>query len=114
MNYDLIVKNGEVILESGSAKTDIGIKNGKIIAIGENLSDGNEIIDATGLIVAPGMIDAHTHISEPGRTEWEGYVTGTKAAARGGITTFLEMPLNQLPVTANRESLKIKFDVSKG
>lgn len=54
------------------------------------------MLDATGLIVSPGMVDAHTHISEPGRTHWEGYETGTRAAAKGGITTMIEMPLNQL------------------
>jgi allantoinase len=49
-------------------------------------------MDATGLVVSPGMVDAHTDISEPGRTHWEGYETGTRAAAKGGITTMIEMP----------------------
>lgn len=113
MKYDLIIKNGQVVLEAGPSFADIGIKDGKIAAIGINLGHGKETIDARGLIVTPGMIDPHTHISEPGRTEWEGYITGTKAAAKGGVTTFIEMPLNQLPVTADKESLQVKFDVAK-
>lgn len=72
------------------------------------------MLDATGLIVSPGMVDAHTHISEPGRTHWEGYETGTRAAAKGGITTMIEMPLNQLPATVDRETIELKFDAAKG
>ncbi len=55
------------------------------------------------------MVDAHTHISEPGRSHWEGYETGTRAAAKGGITTMIEMPLNQLPATVDRASIELKF-----
>lgn len=71
-------------------------------------------MDATGLVVSPGMVDAHTHISERGRTHWEGYETGTRAAAKGGITTMIEMPLNQLPATVDRETIELKFDAAKG
>ena len=113
MSYDLIIKNGEVVLESGAIKTDIAVNNGKIVSIGENLGEAKEVIDASGLVVTPGMIDAHTHISEPGRTSWEGYETGTKSAAKGGVTSFIEMPLNTLPATADKESLNIKFDAAK-
>ena len=66
MQYDLIIKNGIVILESGETNTDIAIKNGKIAAIGPNLEQAEQIIDAQGLIVSPGMVDIHVHISEPG------------------------------------------------
>ncbi|TFJ38553.1 allantoinase AllB [Carnobacterium divergens] len=114
MNYDLLIKNGTVILEDQAIVTNIAVKDGKIAAIGADLTQGTETIDARKLIVSPGMVDAHVHISEPGRTHWEGYQTGTKAAAKGGVTTFIEMPLNQLPATTSRETLQLKFDAAKG
>lgn len=114
--YDLVIKNGIVILEGGESKIDVGVKNGKIAAIGNELS-GDKEVDAQGLVVSPGMVDAHVHISEPGggyRDKWEGYVTGTAAAAKGGVTTFIEMPLNQIPATTDGESLEIKYNAGKG
>lgn len=114
MAYDLLIKNGKVILENTAIITDIAVKDGKIAAIGDGLDTGKDVIDAAGLIVAPGMIDAHMHISEPGRTEWEGYESGTRALAKGGVTTCIEMPLNQMPATIDRKSLHTKFEAGKG
>lgn len=65
-------------------------------------------------VIMPGVIDAHVHINEPGRTEWEGFGTATKAAAAGGITTMIEMPLNTSPVTTTLEALKLKLEAAKG
>lgn len=116
MNYDLVIKNGLVIKESGEEKTDIAIRDGKIVGFGQDL-EGVEVIDATGLIVSPGMVDAHVHITDPGggyRDEWEGYITGTSASAKGGVTTLIEMPLNQLPATVDVESLTKKFEAGQG
>ncbi len=113
---DLVIKNGLVILSTGAVKTDVAVKDGKIAAIGTGL-EGKEEIDAEGLVVSPGMVDAHVHISEPGggyRDEWEGYKTGTAASAKGGVTTFMEMPLNQVPATVDAETLDIKFEAGKG
>lgn len=80
--FDLIIKNGTVILENEARVVDIAVKGGKIAAIGQDLGDAKEVMDASGLVVSPGMVDAHTHISEPGRSHWEGYETGTRAAAK--------------------------------
>lgn len=113
MSYDLIIKKGTVVLESEAVITDIAVKNGKIVAIGDDLTGAEKILSAEGLIVAPGMVDAHTHISEPGRSHWEGYATGTRAAAKGGITTMIEMPLNQLPATVDRASLHMNSMLPK-
>lgn len=111
MSYDVVIKNGLVILESGETTIDVAIKDGKIAALGYDLNDAKEIIDAQGLIVSPGMVDVHVHITDPGgvRADWEGYVTGTKACAKGGVTTFVEMPLNQLPATVSGESIRKKY-----
>lgn len=116
MNYDLIIKNGLVILENSHIETDVAVKDGKIAAIGSGLGDAKEIIEAEGLIVSPGMVDAHVHITDPGggyRDEWEGYLSGTRACAKGGVTSFMEMPLNQVPATVDKESLEIKYQAGK-
>lgn len=116
MAFDLLIKNGLVILDSGEVETDVAVKDGKIVAIGNELGEANETIDAKGLIVSPGMVDAHVHITDPGgsyRDDWEGYLTGTKACAKGGVTSFMEMPLNQIPATVDAESLQVKLDAGK-
>lgn len=70
-------------------------------------------VDAGNKIVMPGVIDVHVHINEPGRTAWEGFETATKAAAAGGTTTLVDMPLNASPVTTNLEAFKLKLDSAK-
>ncbi|WP_080875624.1 allantoinase AllB [Oceanobacillus timonensis] len=117
MNFDAIIKNGFVILENGEQEVEVGMKDGKIAAIGNDLGTDGKIIDAKGAIVAPGMVDAHVHITEPGggyRDEWEGYDTGTRASAKGGVTTIIEMPLNQVPATVDRESIQKKYEAGEG
>ncbi|MBG3874250.1 allantoinase AllB [Staphylococcus xylosus] len=117
MKYDLILKNGLVILEDSQQNVEIGVKDGKIAAIGQDLGEAEQVIDAQNQIVSPGMVDAHVHITEPGggyRDSWEGYVTGTRAAAKGGVTSFIEMPLNQVPATTDQASIQAKFDAGKG
>lgn len=117
MKYDLLIKNGRVILDEGEQKVEVAVKDGKIAAIGHDLGDAEKVIDAKGQVVAPGMVDAHVHITEPGggyRDEWEGYETGLKGAAKGGVTTIVEMPLNQVPATTDRASIQEKFDAGKG
>lgn len=113
MNYDLLIKNGNVVLHDGVRKIDIGIKNEKIVALGENLEGSStKTLDAKEQYVMPGMVDTHVHISEPGRTEWEGFETGSKALAAGGTTSYVEMPLNALPATTNRDALNLKLDAA--
>ncbi|AEB07736.1 allantoinase [Coriobacterium glomerans PW2] len=116
MSNDLVIKGGLVILEGGEMTCDIAIKDGRISGIGDDL-EGTKTIDATGLVVSPGMIDGHAHITDPGggiRDGWEGYSTGTAACAKGGITSIVEMPLNQIPATTDGERLKIKEAAGSG
>jgi len=87
---------------------DIAIEDGKIVAIGPELPGGAEEIDARGLHVFPGIIDVHLHFNEPGRTEWEGAATGSRALAAGGGTLFFDMPLNSTPCTVNAEAFDRK------
>lgn len=113
MTYDLVIKNGNVVFRDGVRPVDIGVKNEKITCIAEEITDeAKEVIDASGQYVMPGMVDTHVHISEPGRTEWEGFETGSKAMAAGGTTSYVEMPLNALPATINKEALDLKLDAA--
>src|SRR2546426_12754296 len=84
---------------TGQKPADIAVTDGIITAIGSEVSDGAAVIDARGLAVLPGVVDSHVHFNEPGRAEGEGWEAGTRGAARGGVTTVLEMPLNAHPPT---------------
>jgi allantoinase len=91
------------------SEQDIGVSDGKIVALAENLSgSAKSEIDAHDLAIFPGVIDTHVHFNEPGRTDWEGFATGSRAAAAGGTTTVFDMPLNAHPPTTNRESFELK------
>ena len=91
------------------------IKNGKISSIfkGYYILENIDIKSYENSIIMPGIIDAHVHINEPGRTDWEGFDSATKAAAIGGITTLIEMPLNANPVTTNIKAFEIKKQAAK-
>src|SRR2546423_7007345 len=98
-DFDLLVRGEQ----------DIGISEGKIVAIGANLrGTAGEEIDAAKMSIFPGVIDAHVHFNEPGRTDWEGFDTGSRAAATGGTTTVFEMPLNAHPPTIDGSSFDAK------
>src|SRR5262249_23568468 len=73
-----------------------------------------ELIDAADLVVSPGIVDSHVHVNEPGRTEWEGFDTATRAAAAGGVTTIVDMPLNSVPPTIDVHSLLEKRGAARG
>ena len=78
-------------------------------------SSANEgIFDYGDLILAPGLVDTHVHINEPGRTEWEGFETATAAAARGGVTTLMDMPLNSIPPTTTPLGVAAKVKAADG
>ena len=114
LQLDLIVRNGFLVLTDNIVKADIGIKDGIIIQIEENMqSYGKEEYDAYGQYIFPGMIDVHVHFSEPGREHWEGFKTGTQMLAAGGCTTFFDMPLNGIPSTVNEEALFEKAKIGE-
>ena len=109
---DLVIRGGNVVLPTGQRPADIAITNGVISAIGSEVSDGTEVIDASDLVVLPGVVDAHVHFNEPGRAEWEGWEAGTRGAAAGGVTTVLEMPLNAHPPTTTAAAFDEKLAVA--
>ena len=95
----------------------ISIEGGRIaaVAFGEvALRDGGPVRDFGDLVISPGLVDCHVHVNEPGRTDWEGFATATRAAAAGGVTTLVDMPLNCLPVTTRRPALEEKLRATAG
>jgi allantoinase len=92
----------------------IEIEGGTIRALHESAPASGQVEDAGDLVVLPGVVDSHVHVNEPGRTEWEGFETATHAAAAGGATTLVDMPLNCLPVTTTAAALREKLEAVKG
>lgn len=112
---DLYLKNATVVTESGEFHGGVVVQGEKIAQIVEGvpaMQSATEI-DLAGKVLMPGVVDDHVHFNEPGRTHWEGYRTGSMAAAAGGVTTILEMPLNATPPTINRNLLANKRQVVK-
>jgi allantoinase len=105
-----VVVRGATLVTEDLPKADIAIEDGGIQAIGTELPGGKEEIDARGLHVFPGVIDVHLHFNEPGRTEWEGAETGSRAFAAGGGTLYFDMPLNSTPCTINAREFDRKYD----
>ena len=105
-----------VITPTGVIEATLVIADGKISEVlpGKVEREGIPFESVVDKVIMPGVIDAHVHINEPGRTEWEGFETATKAAAAGGITTMIEMPLNASPVTTTAAALKVKLEAAKG
>jgi allantoinase len=106
----VIVRGGTVVTERGMGVADIAIsEEGWITAVGKNVDAEGEVINAHGFHVFPGGIDSHVHFNEPGRTEWEDIAHGSAALAAGGYTAFVDMPLNNLPVTTTVEAFDLKL-----
>ena len=105
-----------VITSKGVIEATLILGDGKILEVLAGRVEGGGIpFESVGdKVVMPGVIDAHVHINEPGRTGWEGFETATKAAAAGGITTLIEMPLNASPVTTTMDAFKLKLEAAKG
>jgi allantoinase len=111
---DLVVRGGTVVTSTSLGLADIAVTDGRISAVGANLDlDADQEIDASGLHVFPGGIDSHVHFNEPGRTEWETIANGSAALAAGGYTTFIDMPLNNLPVTIDGPALDLKLQAAE-
>src|SRR3954471_4081699 len=104
------VRSTRIVTSSGLQPGVVVISGSKILGIapfGESF-DSIQVTDAGDHMVLPGLVDVHSHLNEPGRTEWEGFETGTKAAAAGGFTTLVDMPLNCIPSTTTVQALQEK------
>src|SRR5258708_29640357 len=111
---DLVISGGLVIRAPASAQADVVIDHGVIRAVTRPGEGGpaRRRIDATGLAVLPGAVDAHVHFDAPGREEWEGWACGSLAAAAGGVTTVVDMPIDSDPPTTDAGTVRAKREVA--
>ena len=109
----LTIRSTRVVLPDGERPASIHIDRGTVTGVGAD-DDGGSVLDVGDLVVSPGIVDTHVHVNEPGRTEWEGFDTATRAAAAGGVTTIVDMPLNSIPATTSVEALDAKRRAADG
>jgi allantoinase len=110
-----VVRSTRVLLPSGLQPAAVHIRDGRIAAVdGPRSTPGTRVLDAGDLVVMPGLVDTHVHVNEPGRTDWEGFASATRAAAAGGVTTIVDMPLNCLPATTTAAALREKVRAASG
>ncbi len=115
--YDTVFRARRVITAAGEVARCIGVRDGAIVAIEplEAALEADRVVElGADMVLMPGLVDTHVHVNEPGRTEWEGFATATRAAAAGGITTILDMPLNSIPATVDAAALEVKRAAAAG
>ena len=114
---DLVFRASRVITAAGEVRRRVGVRDGVVVAIEplDSELEGARTVDlGSDEVLLPGLVDTHVHVNEPGRTEWEGFSTATRAAAAGGVTTIIDMPLNCIPATTDVEALAVKQKAAGG
>jgi allantoinase len=114
---ELVIRGRRVVTENAVGPASVHVTRSYIssISIFEDVPSGCDLVEADpNSIVMPGLVDTHVHVNEPGRTEWEGFATATRAAAAGGVTTIVDMPLNSIPATTTLAGLKAKLEAASG
>lgn len=111
--FDRAFVAARAVLDGAERPCVVGVRDGRIAAVlegvhADSVAARETIRLADGEVLLPGLVDTHVHINEPGRTEWEGFDTGTRAAAAGGVTTVIDMPLNSIPATTTVDALTVK------
>jgi allantoinase len=107
--FDLVIRAESVLIDGEFRPAEIGVRDGRIAAVGDERLEGVETVElAEDAVLIPGLVDTHVHVNEPGRTEWEGFASATRAAAAGGVTTVIDMPLNSIPATTTVDALDVK------
>ena len=104
----LIVSSERVVTPTGIRPASVHVADGVIVAVDAPAPTGTEVVDVGSLVVMPGIVDSHVHVNDPGRADWEGFESAGRAAAAGGVTTFVDMPLNSTPATTSASALKAK------
>jgi allantoinase len=113
---DLLIRSTRIITPAGMRPGAIHIHGERIVSVGTHLEVPSDckVVDAGDSVVMAGIVDAHVHVNEPGRTDWEGYATATQAAAAGGVTTLVDMPLNSIPPTTTLHGFERKLAAADG
>jgi allantoinase len=114
---DFIIRGRNVVTPEGVVPASVQIRDGRILAVGayDDIPSGREVLEVDeSSVLMPGLVDTHVHINEPGRTDWEGFHSATRAAAAGGVTTIVEMPLNSIPPTTTLENYQTKLAAAEG
>ena len=115
--YDVVFRARRLVTAAGEGGGAVGVTGGRIAAV-EPLDarlEGRRLVElGDDEFIMPGLVDSHVHVDEPGRTEWEGFATATRAAAAGGVTTIVDMPLNSIPPTVDVAALEVKRKSAEG
>ena len=111
----LTIRGERVVLPEGVRAAALLVRDGKIARVGgyHEQAQAIPVLDAGPLVILPGLVDTHVHFNEPGRTDWEGFESGTRAAAAGGVTTVVDMPLNSIPATTTVSGLEEKVRAAR-
>jgi allantoinase len=113
---DVVIRGLRVLTPDGVHAAAIHVAEGRIARVSafDDVPPSASLVEAGDALVFPGLVDTHVHVNEPGRTEWEGFATATRAAAAGGVTTLLDMPLNSIPPTTDVAALEVKRTAALG
>jgi allantoinase len=117
IEYDTVLRARRLVTAAGEGRGCVGVAGGRITAIAPLEADleGRRVVElGDDVVLLPGLVDSHVHVNEPGRTEWEGFATATRAAAAGGVTTIIDMPLNSIPPTVDVAALEVKRKSAEG
>ena len=116
-DLDLVVRARRAIVAGGVRLVSVGVAEGRVATLtgyDEPPAAPRTVTLEDDEVLLPGLVDTHVHVNEPGRTEWEGFGSATRAAAAGGVTTIVDMPLNSVPPTVTVDALAAKQEAAEG